>query len=138
MMPSSSSDSDASGDDLPRQAPTAGLMPPSDSEDEEEGEEGEGKPRKMDKGPSEDAEAAATSGGGAPQLTRKEQKALVADMDRLALVRQRREAERQARIKEEGWDRFAPVSETNRPPAGAPKKKDAEEDEEEEEESDDE
>jgi len=139
MMPSSSSsDSDASGDDLPRQAPTAGLMPPSDSEDEEEGEEGvEGKPRKKDKGPSEDAEAAATSGGGAPQLTRKEQKALVADMDRLALVRQRREAERQARIKEEGWDRFAPVSETNRPPAGAPKKRDAEEEEEEEEEESD-
>jgi hypothetical protein len=45
------------------------------------------------------------------------------------------EDERQARIKAEGWDRFSPVSDTNKPPAGAPPAK--KKDEEEEEESDD-
>lgn len=86
MMPSSSSDSE---DDVPRQAPTAGLMPPSDSEDEGEGgggggaaEAGKGKEPADGDGP--------PAGGGAPQLTRKEQKALAADMERLALVRERR------------------------------------------------
>lgn len=38
------------------------------------------------------------------------------DMERLALVREKREQDRLRRIREEGWDRFAPVSETNKPP----------------------
>lgn len=130
MMPSSSSSSDSEGGaDLPRQAPTAGLMPPSDSEDEEEG--GPAKPKAADKDEGEPSNAT-------PQLTRKEQKALAADMERLALVRQRREEERQARIKAEGWDRFSPVSETNKPPVGLPKKREEEEEDEEEEDDDEE
>ena len=48
------------------------------------------------------------------------------------------EIERQARIKEEGWDRFAPVSETNKPPAGAPRPKKKDDDDEEDDEDDDE
>lgn len=125
MMPSSSSDSE---DDLPRQAPTAGMMPPSDSEEDEDEDGGAAAAAKVSKGKAPAAEDAEAAAAGTPQLTRKEQKALAADMERLALVRQRREAERQARIKEEGWDRFAPVSETNKPPVGAPpaKKKDDE------------
>jgi hypothetical protein len=142
-------------------------MPPSDSDSDEDEDEDTKKAKAKAKkkaaaadggGPSSGAGAAA----GAPKLTRKEEKAMAADMERLALVRQRRcvllvfsvmwerrrvcapskqhastltplsqppsipshpipsEAERQARIKEEGWDRFAPVSETNKPPAGAP------------------
>lgn len=39
-----------------------------------------------------------------------------ADMARLELIRKKREDERQKRIAAEGWDRFAPVSETNKPP----------------------
>lgn len=86
MMPSSSSDS---GDDVPRQAPTAGLMPPSDSEDEGEGGAGGGA-AKAGKGKEPADDDGPPAGGGAPQLTRKEQKALAADMERLALVRERR------------------------------------------------
>ena len=48
------------------------------------------------------------------------------------------EIERQARIKEEGWDRFAPVSETNKPPAGAPRPKKKDDDDEEDDSDDDE
>jgi hypothetical protein len=40
------------------------------------------------------------------------------DLERLQLARQKREEGRQRRIAAEGWDRFAPVSETNKPPAG--------------------
>lgn len=42
------------------------------------------------------------------------------DIERLQMIKDRREKERQARIAKEGWDRFAPVSETNKPPGGAP------------------
>lgn len=40
------------------------------------------------------------------------------DLERLEMLKAKREADRQARIKAEGWDRFAPVTETNKPPAG--------------------
>lgn len=43
------------------------------------------------------------------------------DMERLQMIKDKREKERQARIAKEGWDRFAPVSETNKPPGGAPR-----------------
>lgn len=43
------------------------------------------------------------------------------DMERLELIKQRREEDRLRRIKEEGWDRFAPVTETNKKPDLTPK-----------------
>ena len=39
-----------------------------------------------------------------------------ADNSRLAEVRRQREEARQARIAEEGWDRFAPMTKSNHPP----------------------
>ena len=39
----------------------------------------------------------------------------------IGLFLHHREKERQARITKEGWDRFAPVTETNKPPTGAPR-----------------
>lgn len=42
------------------------------------------------------------------------------DMERLKLIKEKREEQRQARIKTEGWDRFAPVTATNKPPDGRP------------------
>ena len=38
------------------------------------------------------------------------------DMEKLALVKQRREQQRLQRIEKDGWDRLAPMSETNHPP----------------------
>lgn len=42
------------------------------------------------------------------------------DMERLKLIREKREEQRLQRIKDEGWDRYAPVSATNKPPDGRP------------------
>ena len=42
------------------------------------------------------------------------------DMERLKLIKAKREQQRQERIKAEGWDRYAAVSETNKPPDGRP------------------
>lgn len=42
------------------------------------------------------------------------------DLERLKLIKEKREKERQERIKREGWDRYAPQSETNKPPDGRP------------------
>lgn len=42
------------------------------------------------------------------------------DMERLKLAREKREQQRQERIKKEGWDRFAPVTSQNKPPDGRP------------------
>ena len=63
------------------------------------------------------------------QLTRKEREQLEAqqeeepdpeqiakDMERLALIKKRREDQAAARIEKDGWDRMMPQSEHNHPP----------------------
>lgn len=65
------------------------------------------------------------------QQARKEEKAEVAvsakeakmEMRRLEEIRAKREADRLKRIAADGWDRFAPVTETNKPPV-VPRNKD--------------
>lgn len=42
------------------------------------------------------------------------------DMERLAMIKSKREEERQDRIKKEGWDRFAPVTKDNHAPGVDP------------------
>jgi hypothetical protein len=42
------------------------------------------------------------------------------DMERLKLIKEKREQQRLERIRKEGWDRFAPVSATNKPPDSRP------------------
>lgn len=42
------------------------------------------------------------------------------DLERLQLIKEKRERERQDRIQKEGWDRFAPVTDANKPPDGRP------------------
>jgi hypothetical protein len=42
------------------------------------------------------------------------------DLERLKLIKERREQQRLERIKLEGWDRFAPISDTNKPPDNRP------------------
>jgi hypothetical protein len=43
-------------------------------------------------------------------------------MERLELVKRRREEQRLERIAAEGWDRYAPVTADNHPPDGTEKK----------------
>ena len=63
------------------------------------------------------------------ELTRKEREQLAAqkpsepdpeqvskDMERLALIKKKREQQAADRISKDGWDRMKPMSETNRPP----------------------
>uniref|UniRef100_A0A7S1X5D5 Casein kinase substrate phosphoprotein PP28 domain-containing protein n=1 Tax=Tetraselmis chuii TaxID=63592 RepID=A0A7S1X5D5_9CHLO len=96
------------------QSATVGMLPPSDSESSDEEEvappppQQEAPRRRKDDMDEPD-----------PEQVRK-------DIERLQLIKEKREKERQARIEREGWDRFAPVSETNKPPAGgAPRTADA-------------
>lgn len=42
------------------------------------------------------------------------------DLERLKLIKEKREQERQGRVKKEGWDRYAPQTATNKPPDGRP------------------
>ena len=64
------------------------------------------------------------------QLTRKEREAqeaeeedepdpeqIAKDMERLAIIKKRREDQAAARIEKDGWDRMLPQSEDNHPPS---------------------
>ncbi|KAF5830822.1 hypothetical protein DUNSADRAFT_13970 [Dunaliella salina] len=128
------------------QSSTVGLLPPSDSESEEEGSEGEEKPsKKEEKGgqssvvgqlPPSDSEDSDSDSDGPPMneyLTAPSQKKKQAnapverspedirkEMERLQIVKKKREEDRIKRIAAEGWDRFQPMSETNRPPGSVP------------------
>lgn len=122
MMPPSDSDSDDESEDgvsghTNGQSKNAGMMPPSDSDDE-----------------SDDEVAPLPKGKPPPgyEMTRREREQLKAqkepvldpeelakNMEKLAMVKKRREDQRLKRIATDGWDRMKPVSEDNRPP-GSP------------------
>jgi hypothetical protein len=115
MLPPSDSDSDE--EEAPRgQNPNMGLLPPSDSDSDSGSDDDAAKEAKAKKAPKplvaepprrkkEDEEVD-------PEQAR-------VDLERLELVRRKREDQRLARIAAEGWDRFAPVTETNKPPIPA-------------------
>ncbi len=122
MLPPSDSDSDSGAEEAPRgQNPNLGLLPPSDSDSDSDGEgggkeagaDGEAKPKKAPKPLVAEA----------PRRKKEEEEVdpeqARIDLERLELVRQKREDQRLARIAAEGWDRFAPLSETNKPPLPA-------------------
>ncbi|CAG9462546.1 unnamed protein product [Pedinophyceae sp. YPF-701] len=109
------------------------MMPPSDSDEEEEAAPPQKKAQeKPEESSSEDDLAdldammrrEPRSVKNAREEAQKEadhgrsKKELKEEMDRLAIVKKRREEQRLKRIKEEGWDRFAPITETNKPPGG--------------------
>ena len=71
-----------------------------------------------------------TRHGAQVQLTRKEREAqeaeeedepdpeqIAKDMERLAIIKKRREDQAAARIEKDGWDRMLPQSEDNHPPS---------------------
>ncbi|EIE18480.1 hypothetical protein COCSUDRAFT_60146 [Coccomyxa subellipsoidea C-169] len=120
MLPPSDSDEDDE-DEAPApkkggQPSTAGMLPPSDSDSDEDSEE-EPPPK-----PKKELQPAVAD---APKPKKEEEEVdpeqARKDLERLELIRQRREDSRLQRIKDEGWDRFAPESDTNRRPDGVPK-----------------
>lgn len=124
-MPPSSSEEEDSGEEekdaVGHQNPRVGELPPGDSDDDDDEEDDEKKKRtaKTDKKVHFAKQVAMAE----PRSRRKDdvdEDQLAADMERLALIRKKREEQRLARIAEEGWDRFAPISETNKPPGGIP------------------
>lgn len=86
------------------QPKTAGLMPPSDSEDDDDDDSAD-EPEYFKAAPKKKEAPDAPD----PEQIRK-------DLERLELIRKKREDDRKKRIDADGWDRFAPVTETNKPP----------------------
>ena len=124
MMPPSSSEEESEEEEeetqqrgLGGQSATAGMLPPNSSDEEEEAA-----PAPKSKKGKEPA---------APELTRKEREQLEAqkeaeagpdpetmrkDMERLALIKKRREDQAAKRVETDGWDRMKPLSADNHPP----------------------
>lgn len=100
------------------QSVTVGEMPPSDSDSEEdsekESEEESAKPVKAKGKPVLPDEPRKKKDEDDPEEIRK-------DIERLELIKRKREEARLKRIADEGWDRFSPESETNRRPGAVPK-----------------
>ena len=124
MIPPSSSEEESEEEEeetqqrgLGGQSATAGMLPPNSSDEEEEAA-----PAPKSKKGKEPA---------APELTRKEREQLEAqkeaeagpdpetmrkDMERLALIKKRREDQAAKRVETDGWDRMKPLSADNHPP----------------------
>lgn len=124
MPPSSEEDEEESGDEentqgngVEAQNPNAGMMPPSSDSDEDEDEDGKDDEESDDDGEDGPVLVQPASRARADTVQEPSPAQIARDMERLALVRRKREEDRQRRIREEGWDRFAPISDTNRPPS---------------------
>ena len=116
MLPPSDSESGSEAEEAPPggQNPNVGLLPPSDSEEESEsGGEGEDGEKAVAKKPLVPAVPDAARRKKEEDLDPEQMRE---DMERLELVKRRREEQRLERIAKEGWDRFAPLCDTNRPP----------------------
>jgi hypothetical protein len=122
MLPPSDSETESDDDSPPQrgQPATAGMMPPSDSEAESSGDDdGNKKPKNVAEKKPRELKPLVPD---APKRNKEEEidpAQLAVDMERLELVKKRREEQRLKRIADEGWDRFAPLSDTNRPPLPA-------------------
>ncbi|GAB4820041.1 hypothetical protein N2152v2_007087 [Parachlorella kessleri] len=117
LPPSDSEDEEDSEGEKPKPQPkrgqsaTAGELPPSDSEDEDEDSE-------EDESEEEEEPKKAAPVPVAPRRKKGEEEVdpeqMRADMERLALIRKKREEDRLKRIQEEGFDRYAPPGDANR------------------------
>jgi hypothetical protein len=85
-----------------------GELPPNSSDEEESSSDESDEPAPAPPRRKKDADASV----GAEQTAK--------DMERLRLAKAAREEQRQKRIAAEGWDRFAPVTATNKPPDARP------------------
>ena len=99
-----------------KQSATAGMMPPNSSDEDEappppKGKKGkEPAPVELTRKEREQLEAQKEAEAGPdPETMRK-------DMERLALIKKRREDQAAKRIETYGWDRMKPLSADNHPP----------------------
>ncbi|KAK9839327.1 hypothetical protein WJX81_008209 [Elliptochloris bilobata] len=114
MLPPSDSDED--DEPVPAkkagQPATAGMLPPSSSDEDdsssEEEDEEKPKPRTL-----QPAVVSSKPKKGEEEIDPEQARK---DLERLELTRKKREDDRLKRIRDEGWDRFAPVTDTNKPP----------------------
>ncbi|PNW84425.1 hypothetical protein CHLRE_03g144647v5 [Chlamydomonas reinhardtii] len=97
------------------QSKTAGKMPPSDSEEEDDDDDSD-----SDDDPTPEYLRAAPPRKKAPVEEPRTEEQIRKDLERLELIKKKREDDRLKRIATEGWDRYAPVSDTNRPPGSVP------------------
>ncbi|KAJ9517316.1 hypothetical protein QJQ45_016685 [Haematococcus lacustris] len=116
MLPPSGSDSEdepAPAKPAPKPAPKPAAKKPADSDSDESSSEDESSSsddapvNDYLSGPRVPKKVASTTEERDPETIRK-------DLERLELIRAKREQDRAKRIAAEGWDRFAPVSDTNR------------------------
>ena len=108
-LPPSDSESDSESDGAVNRVGRVGELPPNSS-DESEGSESDGSSSEEDEPPMPQR-----GGGGGGRKAREEAAAVSADMERLRLIRERRAQQAKERIETEGFDRFAPISDSNRP-----------------------
>lgn len=110
------------------QSATVGMLPPSDSETESDEEPvvGRGRARNVVPGDlppmssDEDDEEEEDVGRPLPVMKNRreleEERKMEEELAKLSMIREKREKQRQERIKAEGWDRFAPLTDDNHPP----------------------
>ncbi|GLC37443.1 hypothetical protein PLESTM_000585200 [Pleodorina starrii] len=92
----------------------AGQLPPSGSDDDDDDSSSDDDPTP------EYLRTAPTARKKEPVVEPRSEEQVRKDLERLELIRKKREEDRLKRIATEGWDRFAPVSETNKPPGHVP------------------
>ncbi|KXZ43372.1 hypothetical protein GPECTOR_92g595 [Gonium pectorale] len=92
----------------------AGKLPPSDGEDDDDDSDSSDDPTP------EYLRAAPTARKKEPVVEPRSEEQIRKDLERLELIRKKREDDRLKRIATEGWDRYAPVTETNKPPGHVP------------------
>ena len=107
-LPPSDSESDSESDGAVNRVGRVGELPPNSSD---EGSESDGSSSEEDEPPMPQR-----GGAGGGRKAREEAAAATADMERLRLIRERRAQQAKERIEAEGFDRFAPISDSNRPP----------------------
>ncbi len=107
-MPPSESSDESSGDEggKPSRRPVPGELPPNSSDEEESSDD------------DSDIQRPLPAMKTRQQLI--EEREMAEQMAKLKLVKERREQQRLERIKAEGWDRFAPLTDDNHPPGTAP------------------
>eukprot|EP00882_Tetradesmus_deserticola_P005202 GHRQ01005479.1.p2 GENE.GHRQ01005479.1~~GHRQ01005479.1.p2 ORF type:complete len:175 (+),score=72.59 GHRQ01005479.1:193-717(+) len=95
------------------QSKTAGKLPASGSEDEDEDEDDESEEESSEEPLNEYLASAPRKKKVVEEEPDPEQ--IRKDMERLEMIKKKREDDRLKRIRDEGWDRFAPISDTNKP-----------------------
>mmetsp|Transcript_35 Transcript_35/g.62 ORF Transcript_35/g.62 Transcript_35/m.62 type:complete len:184 (-) Transcript_35:878-1429(-) len=95
-----------------QQSKTAGALPPNSSDEDESSDE----ESSDDEPAGNDYLTAPRTAKAPPAAEVRSAEQIRKDLERLTLIKKRREDDRLDRIAKEGWDRYAPVADGNRPP----------------------